>query len=129
MKGVYAEDAMDPKEEGAPNSHPVHKSGVDFERVAESSRFREFMAKKKKFILPLTVFFLIFYFTLPVMTSYSDVLNTPVIGDISWAWIFAFAQFIMTWVLCTMYARKSASFDDDADVIIEEEIVKGGRNR
>ncbi|MFC4409620.1 DUF485 domain-containing protein [Chungangia koreensis] len=129
MKGVYAEDAMDPNEEGPPKSHSVHKSGVDFERIAESSRFREFMAKKKKFIVPLTVFFLIFYFTLPVMTSYSDFLNTPVIGDISWAWLFALAQFIMTWVLCTMYAKKSASFDDDADVIIEEEIVKGGGKR
>lgn len=120
MKGAYAEDT---------GRQSVRESGVDYEQVAESSRFREFMSKKKRFIIPLTVFFLIFYFTLPVMTSYSDVLNRPVIGDISWAWLFAIAQFIMTWVLCTMYAKKSASFDDDADAIIEEEIVKGGRNR
>jgi len=129
MKGVYAEDAMDSGSEHIPGTQPVRGSGVDFVRVAESGRYKAFMSKKKKFIVPLTVFFLVFYFALPIMTSYSNVLNKPFVGDISWAWVFAFAQFIMTWVLCTMYAKKSASFDDDANTIIEEEIKKGGRKR
>ncbi|WP_308697080.1 DUF485 domain-containing protein [Weizmannia acidilactici] len=41
------------------------------------------MAEKKKFIVPLTAFFLVFYFSLPVLTSYSKVLNRPYAGDIT----------------------------------------------
>jgi len=95
---------------------------TDFLEVAESSQFKRLIQQKKKFTVPLTVFFLIFYFSLPILTSYSDILETSAIGDISWAWLFAFAQFIMTWILCTVYVNKSASFDKQAEQIIEEQI-------
>ncbi|MGV2788144.1 DUF485 domain-containing protein, partial [Clostridium perfringens] len=45
------------------------------------------------------------------------VLNHPAIGPITWAWVFAFAQFIMTWVLCILYSRKAAQFDRMVDDI------------
>lgn len=60
----------------------------------------------------MTVFFLLFYFALPILTSYTDVLNHPAIGPITWAWVFAFAQFVMTWVLCILYSRKAASLTE-----------------
>ncbi|GGB57130.1 DUF485 domain-containing protein [Virgibacillus dakarensis] len=102
-------------------------NAIDYVRVANSSRFKTLMQERKKFIVPLTVFFLLFYFLLPVLTSYTTFLNTPVIGDISWVWLFAFAQFIMTWVLCTVYVKKAASFDRQAEEIISEELKKGGK--
>src|SRR5690625_1780290 len=100
---------------------------VDYAAVESSSQFKTFMDNKKKFIVPFTVFFLVFYFTLPVLTSYTTFLNTSFFGDISWVWIFAFAQFVMVWVLCTVYVKKAASFDDKAEKIIEGQINKGGR--
>ncbi|EMR07736.1 hypothetical protein C772_00064 [Bhargavaea cecembensis DSE10] len=120
---VYTEGQAVPKEER--QKAPDRKADVDFVRVAESSRFRTLLEKKKKFVLPLTIFFMVFYFALPILTSYTNVLERPAIGDISWAWIYAVAQFIMTWVLCTVYVRKFHKFDKDADEIIETEI-KGG---
>ncbi|UUZ84276.1 DUF485 domain-containing protein [Paenibacillus sp. P26] len=45
------------------------------------------------------------------LTSYSKVLNHPAVGPISWAWVFAFAQFIMTWALCIIYSRQAAQYD------------------
>ncbi|WP_442857367.1 DUF485 domain-containing protein [Bacillus sp. FJAT-42315] len=38
-------------------------------------------------------------------------LNVSAIGSISWVWLFAFAQFIMTWVLCMLYVKKANQFD------------------
>ncbi|WP_188454093.1 DUF485 domain-containing protein [Virgibacillus oceani] len=99
----------------------------DFEKVADGAQFKELVQERKKFIVPMTVFFLVFYFSLPVLTSYTTILNTPAIGDISWAWIFALAQFIMTWVLCTVYVKKSASFDKKADQVIESLLKEGGK--
>ncbi|MFB5760749.1 DUF485 domain-containing protein [Paenibacillus medicaginis] len=84
---------------------------MTYSEAARTEIFRNLMAKKKRFIIPLSVFFLAFYFTLPILTSYSDVLNQPAFGSVTWAWVFAFAQFIMTWVLCYLYSRQSVKFD------------------
>ncbi len=101
---------------------------IDFVKIEQSEKFQRLMNDRKKFIVPLTIFFLVFYFLLPVLTSYTTFLNTPVIGDISWVWIFAFAQFVMTWVLCTIYVKKAASFDRLTDEIIDEQINNKGGN-
>lgn len=95
---------------------------VDFVAVYESPQFKTFLKRKRKFIIPLVVFFMIFYFTLPVMTSYSTILNTPAIGDISWTWIFAIAQFIMVWTLSSIYVRKANAFDAEAEEIIRDQL-------
>lgn len=103
------------------------KERIDYVKVAESQQFKGFMKEKKKFIVPLTIFFLIFYFTLPILTSYTTFLNASFFGDISWVWVFAIAQFVMTWVLCTIYVRRAAKFDEKAEAIIQEQLNKGGR--
>ncbi|MNK06040.1 hypothetical protein D3C87_239310 [compost metagenome] len=92
----------------------------DYNRISTSPAFKRLMHKKKRFLFPMTLFFLVFYFLLPVLTSYSKVLNEPAIGPISWAWVFAFAQFIMTWTLCIIYSRKSVQFDQDIEQIKQE---------
>jgi len=98
---------------------------IDYESIASSSKFRELISTKKKFIISGSIFFLVFYFALPILTSYTTILNKKAFGEISWAWVFAFLQFIMTWVLCTMYVKKSATFDKLADEVISENINKG----
>lgn len=98
------------------------KENVDYVKVQNSPEFKRFLSRKKKFIVPMTVFFMIFYFLLPVLTSYTTFLNTPAIGDISWVWIFAFAQFVMVWVLSVIYVKKASSFDEEADQIIDEQL-------
>lgn len=105
---------------------PNVKGTVDYVRVEQSEQFQSFMKKRKKFVMPYTIFFLVFYFLLPICTSYTSFLNTPAIGDISWVWIFAFAQFVMTFVLCTIYVKKAGTFDTEAEQIIKSQIEKGG---
>src|SRR5699024_9238350 len=102
------------------------KSPIDFVKVEESDQFKKFMNEKKKFILPMTILFLIFYFLLAVFSSYTTFLHTSFFGDISWVWVFAFAQFVMTWVLCTIYVKKAAKFDEKANEIINDQLDKGG---
>lgn len=89
----------------------MERKAADYAAICQSDKFRQLIARKKRFIIPMTIFFFVFYFALPIMTSYSTVLNKPAIGPISWAWVFAFAQFIMTWALCIIYSKKSTHFD------------------
>jgi uncharacterized membrane protein (DUF485 family) len=84
----------------------------NYSEIASSPAFKELMRKKKNFILPMTIFFFVYYFALPIMTAYSTVLNGKAFGDITWAWVFAFSQFVMTWTLCILYSRRAAKFDE-----------------
>lgn len=102
------------------------EKGIDYVEIEESAEFKQFLKRKWKFIVPMTIFFMIFYFLLPILTSYTTFLNTPAIGDISWTWIFAFSQFLMVWVLSVIYVKKANSFDKEADQIIKEKIKQKG---
>jgi uncharacterized membrane protein (DUF485 family) len=96
------------------------KASIDYTKIAKSSRFQQLLRKKRNFILPMSLFYLAFYFTLPILTAYSTVLNNPAFRSISWAWVFAFAQFIMTWTLCILYSKRAAKFDEMVEEIINE---------
>ncbi len=108
------------------NSKKMKKSGTEpplynYEAIAQSPDFKALKKKKRNFIIPIAAFFLLFYISLPILTSYTTILNKPAIGDITWVWVFAFAQFIMTWALCMIYVSKANGFDKDAEAIIEKE--------
>lgn len=84
-------------------------------RIERTSAFRELTQKRKAFILPATIFFLVFYFGLPFLTAFTTVLDVKVIGAINLAWIYAFAQFAMTWILMHLYVSRANRWDDLVD--------------
>ncbi|ATF12733.1 DUF485 domain-containing protein [Brevibacillus sp. HB1.2] len=112
------------KSASAKKAEDQKKDAVDYAKVIQSATFKELLRRKKAFILPSSIFFFVFYFTLPILTSYFTVLNQPAFGAISWAWVFAFAQFVMTWGLCILYTRRAEQFDQLVEKIKQE---AGGR--
>jgi uncharacterized membrane protein (DUF485 family) len=81
-------------------------------RVERTSAFRELTQKRKAFILPATIFFLVFYFGLPFLTAFTTVLDVNVIGAINLAWVYAFAQFA---ILMHLYVSRANRWDDLVD--------------
>lgn len=112
-------------DQNAKKENGERRTSFDYEAIAASSKFRKLISSKKKLIIPMTILFLAFYFALPVLTSYTKILNKPAIGDITWAWLFATAQFIMTWILCTVYVKKASTFDHLAEEVLAENTEKG----
>jgi uncharacterized membrane protein (DUF485 family) len=74
--------------------------------------YKRLLTEKKRFIIPAAIFLFCFYFGLPVLTSYfPEWMNIKIWGNISLAWILAFSQFIMTWLVGTLYLWKARRFD------------------
>ena len=84
-------------------------------RIERTSAFQELVRKKKAFILPATIFFFVFYFWLPFLTAFTTILDVNVIGAINLAYIYAFAQFAMTWILMHLYVSRANKWDDLVD--------------
>jgi uncharacterized membrane protein (DUF485 family) len=98
-------------------------------RIERTSAFSELTQKRKGFIIPATIFFLVFYFGLPVLAAFTTVLNFTVVGAITGAYVYAFAQFAMTWILMHLYVSRANGWDDLVDrarqQAAEEETAEG----
>jgi uncharacterized membrane protein (DUF485 family) len=81
-------------------------------RVERTSAFQEFSRSRKAFIIPATIFFFVFYFGLPVLAAFTTILDAKVIGAINLAYLYAFAQFAMTWILMHLYVSRANRWDD-----------------
>nr|WGE04829.1 DUF485 domain-containing protein [Bacillus subtilis] len=96
---------------------------ADYKQIAATPAFQAFLKQKRAFIVPSAIFFFVFYFSLPVLTSYFTFLNAlSTIGAVSWAWLFAIAQFAMTWILSTVYSWRAAHFDKYVSSALKEDL-------
>jgi uncharacterized membrane protein (DUF485 family) len=93
---------------------------AEWVRVERTSAFKELAKKRKAFIVPATIFFLVFYFGLPVLAGFTTVLDGYAIGYITWAYVYAFAQFAMTWILMHLYVSRANRWDDLVDQARQE---------
>ena len=61
-----------------------------WERIAAMSAFHALLVTKQRFIIPATVFFLVYYFALPLLVGYAPrLMETKVLGVINVAYVFA----------------------------------------
>ena len=97
------------------------------DRVASSSQFKDLMATKRIFILPAVVFFLVYYFLLPILVGYAPrLMSTKVWGNVNLAYFFALSQFFMAWTIAWLYVRASDRFDAIAKDIVESTLKDDG---
>jgi len=96
---------------------------IDWEGLAASERFRNLLKSKRRFIVPATIFFIAYYFALPVLIGYArPFMEKRVWGPVNLAYLFALSQFFMAWIIAALYVRAAARFDRMAkDVIGEHE--------
>jgi uncharacterized membrane protein (DUF485 family) len=96
-------------------------------RIERTGAFKELIRSKRAFIIPATIFFMVFYFGLPFLAAFTTVLNVRVLGPLSLAYIYAFAQFAMTWILMHVYVSRANKWDVLVDQARHE--AAGGEGR
>ena len=88
---------------------------------ASAVTFRHLLARKAKFIIPATIFFLIYYLALPVLVGYCpDLMKKKVWGEVNVAYVFALSQFFMAWIMAFIYVRVAAQWDKSAAEVIHD---------
>lgn len=92
---------------------------ADWNRVAAMDEFKKLLASKRKFIIPATIFFVVYYFALPVMVGYAPgLMGRRVFGALNLAYLFALSQFFMAWIIAALYVRAASKWDEMARRII-----------
>jgi len=104
--------------EVAPGNQPA-ASQPNWDAIAESREFQDLMATKKIFVVPAFIFFVVYYFALPVLVGYApQFMSTKVIG-VNLAYLFALSQFFVAWIIAALYVRAANDFDRLAKDILE----------
>lgn len=100
-------------------------TGAPWPRLAAQRSFQDLLRAKRRFIVPATAFFLVYYFALPILTGYlPELMSRKVFGHFSLAYVFALSQFPMAWVVAALYLRAAVRFDRSA----AEVLAAGGVN-
>lgn len=83
-----------------------------WERVSEMDEFRLLLLAKVGFVVPATIFFIVYYFALPILVGYAPTfMSKKVWGPVNLAYLFALSQFFMAWAIAFLYVRAAKKFD------------------
>ncbi len=110
---------------------PPHEQTADedrdvanWDRLAASAEFKALLKAKARFVVPATVFFIAYYFALPLLVGYApELMARKVFGVVNVAYLFALSQFFMAWLIAWAYVRAARRFDAMARAVIDQ----GGR--
>jgi uncharacterized membrane protein (DUF485 family) len=103
-------------------------SQTTWDKIAESREFQDLMATKKTFIVPAFIFFVVYYFALPVLVGYAPAFMSTKVGPVNLAYLFALSQFFVAWLIAGLYLKAANNFDRLAkDILDRAEDAKGGK--
>jgi uncharacterized membrane protein (DUF485 family) len=98
---------------------------ADWRLVTQLPEFRAMLKAKLKFVVPATLFFIVYYFSLPVLVGYApDLMKREVFGVVNLAYLFALSQFFMAWTIAALYLRAAVRFDR-----MEQNVIERAANR
>ena len=111
-----------------PSTAPGKAGTSQWDRVAAMDEFRSLLKARVKFVVPATIFFVVYYFALPISVGYfPHFMDKPVLGPVNLAYLFALSQFFMAWIIAWLYVRAARKFDILSDQIHKKlESGKGG---
>jgi uncharacterized membrane protein (DUF485 family) len=100
---------------------------VHWEGLEQTEEFRELVRRRFRFVLPATIFFLVYYFLLPLGNGLApDLMKTRVVGEVNIAYLFALSEFVMAWVLAYLYIRKANTVFDALAAKVRARAGRGG---
>ncbi len=85
-------------------------AAVDWLAIEALPEFRELQAKRRRFVVPATIFFLGWYVLFVLLAGYAeDFMGNEVLADgLTVGYLLALTQFLMVWGLGWAYLRYSA---------------------
>jgi uncharacterized membrane protein (DUF485 family) len=85
---------------------PPAPTGAEFLQAQDSPEFRELRSKLRRFVFPMTAFFLIWYGLYVVLGAFAhDFMATKVLGNVNVGLLLGLGQFVTTFVITGIYVR------------------------
>ena len=95
---------------------------ASFTEIQASPEFRELRSRLRRFVFPMTAFFLLWYFTYVILGAFAhDFMAIKVWGNINVGLLIGLGQFLTTFVITGLYVRfANREVDPRAEAIRSE---------
>jgi uncharacterized membrane protein (DUF485 family) len=94
---------------------------IDWEAIERTPEFRELVDRRRRFVVPCTIFFLAWYLGFILLCAYApDFMGESVYEGLTVGYCLALTQFVMVFVLGLWYLRKA---DKEFDPLAERAIA------
>ena len=81
---------------------------IDYVEFETSERFVNLQRRRRRFVIPLAVFFLVWYFAFVLVAAYlPDVMAQPVFGSVNLGLLLGLGQFVTTFAITIWYVAFS----------------------
>jgi uncharacterized membrane protein (DUF485 family) len=121
--GHMANDRRDPSRSPTTGRMPAEEAVSVAEAVGKDPEMVELEHRHQSFVWPVTVFFLIYYLSLPILAGVApDLMGTKVFGEFTVGYLFALSQFLMAFVVAGVYARWAARRMDPLATDLREKL-------
>jgi len=95
-----------------------HLTSREWDKLAADPQFQELLRARRRFVIPATIFFLLFYLSLPFGIAVAPAtMREPAFGGLTVAYALGLLQFVMAWGVLVLYMREAKIFDDKAEAI------------
>lgn len=92
-----------------------------YDKVYDSPRFQQLVQAKRRFIVPLSIFYIAYGMLLPFLVFYTDILDIKVIGNVTLAWVYGMSVVVVSLIISQIYIKRAEKFDEEAKSIVEQE--------
>ena len=118
-------DTREPSRSPTTGRMPAEEAVTASEAVAKDPEMVELENRHRRFVWPITIFFLAYYLALPILAGVApDLMGTKLFGEFTFGYLFALSEFLMAFVVAWVYARWAASRMDPLATDLRERLRK-----
>jgi uncharacterized membrane protein (DUF485 family) len=111
---------------GAVRERTPEAREIDWEGAAESREFQRLVHKRRRFVVPATIFFLAWYLGFIALAGWApDFMSESISGGFTVGWALGLSQFVVTWALAWTYLRRATRDFDPLAKRAAEHAVDG----
>jgi uncharacterized membrane protein (DUF485 family) len=100
------------------------RNGTSLE--AAHASVRKLIAEKLKYLVPMTIIFMVGYISLTVFAGFAkDLMGTKVIGSVNLGFVLIALNYVLSWVLAIVYGRVAGNVFDPLAAQAAAEIRAG----
>lgn len=104
------------------------RTTIDYRGIADGDEFRRLQRTHRRFVLPMAVAFLVWYFAYVLLAAYAhDFMATPVFGLVNVGLLLGLAQFVTTFAITMAYVAFANRRLDPQSSAIREQLEAADR--
>ena len=116
-------DTREPSRLPTTGRMPAEEAVTASEAVAKDPEMIELENRHRRFVWPITIFFLVYYLALPILAGTApDLMGTKVFGEFTFGYLCALSEFLMAFVVAWVYARWAARRMDPLATDLREKL-------